>query len=261
MKPITVLAIPDAHTEPGQDLSRFKAVANLTLELAEECLRRDQELVVVQQGDWADWGSLGMHDEGTHKGMAGRILEDLAALKESQTIYHEGLQGINVRKYFTEGNHGTPRLHRLENRIPAIKGLLDPVKDALFEEHGWEVLPFLEPLDINGVLFAHYFTGGVMGRAIGGRNMAKNMASQLHMSCVAGHSHVMGMNWVRRPDGTWVQTMSTGVFCDPNSKVFQSWNAAGARHYWPGCVILRNIQQGSYDPQTVGLDYLMKHFL
>tara|TARA_R110002167_G_scaffold18637_4_gene69592 strand:+ start:88 stop:861 length:774 start_codon:yes stop_codon:yes gene_type:complete len=253
-QPKTVLVIPDAHVCPKQNLDRFKWVANLTLELAEECYQRNQELVVVQLGDWADWNSLSSHDN------CGNYKKDLQSLRKSQELYHDGIQGLKVRKVFTEGNHGTPRLRKLESTTPALTGLMDPVGDALFEEHGWEVYPFLEPVNIGGTLFCHYYSSGVMGRAIGGRNMARGMSMKLMTSAVAGHSHVMGLDFNNRPDGSVVQTLSAGVFCDPNEKVFQSWNPAGAAHYWAGLAVLRNVKGGAFDPQLISLSALKRNY-
>jgi hypothetical protein len=57
-----------------------------------------------------------------------------------------------------------------------LEGLIS-TKDLFFEQFGFEVYPFLKPVVVDGVVYAHYFCSGVMGRPV---TTAKALLTKLH---------------------------------------------------------------------------------
>jgi len=251
---VNILVIPDAHAAPNQDLSRFTALGKLTQDLMHQL---KGNLRVVCLGDFMEMGSLSSHNEGLASGMVHNYHDDIESGKEALDRYAEAA-GDLPRQDFLIGNHEDPRLERLTDKHPWIKGSFNIREDLGLAQRGWKVHDFLSPLQISGVTFQHYFVSGTMGRPIGGINQARSMATKAMESCVAGHSHTLDFCRARRPSGSVVQTLSAGVFCDPNDPVF-SWSK-GRGNYWPGVVLLQGVENGDYDLTTISLDRLMKRY-
>src|SRR5659263_67511 len=72
---------------------------------------------------------------------------------------------LMISQVLTLGNHEN-RIARAVNDDPKLDGVLSV--DALeYEKFGWEVIPFLQIVTIEGIAFSHYFVTGVAGRAAG----------------------------------------------------------------------------------------------
>ena len=69
-----------------------------------------------------------------------------------------------------------------------LEGIIS-MEDLEYEKFGWSVYPFLDRIDIDGIVYSHYFISGVLGKAIGGENPAASILNKQHMSCTSGHTH------------------------------------------------------------------------
>ena len=253
-----VLVIPDAHVCPGQDLSRFYAAGRLAADLHFAAVEAGRDFIVVQMGDFGDFESTSMHSDGTKGSMDKVYLEDVQACRDALTEFHRGLGGAPARLVALEGNHEGPRVSRLLSKNPRYEGLMDPMKDIGWEERGWETVAFKKLFMVEDVAFSHYFTSGVMDRAVGGINMARSLLTKQYMSCVAGHSHTLDFSSLARADGVRLSAISSGVFCDFNDPIFD-WNGS-SHNYWAGLVILRRVGGSDFDTEMLRLSSLMEDY-
>jgi hypothetical protein len=259
----TILVVPDVHLRPGQDMSRMAALGRLAADIYSE----EGALRVVQLGDVGDFRSLSKYDRGMIGGENQRYTADCDSVTEGLEVFKDAVEKeIGKRGYdslqlhMTMGNHGPPRAERLMAEHPQLEGVFDIVEDCKLADLGWFTYDFLEPVEIDGITFMHYCPSGVMGRATGGVNMARSLIRNAMTSVVVGHSHVFDMSRGTRPTGSVVQTLSAGVFCDPNDKAFSYASKAARKMYWPGVMLLREPSNGDYDLEQLRLDRLMTKY-
>src|SRR5690606_36361896 len=89
-----------------------------------------------------------------------------------------------------------------------LEGLIS-VKDLAYDHYGFEVIPYLKPIVIEGVAFCHYFPSGVMQRPPSTANAQLN---KQHMSCIAGHQQGFQMATGKRADGALLTSIIAGSF-------------------------------------------------
>jgi hypothetical protein len=147
------------------------------------------------------------------------------------------------------GNHSN-RLQRAINNNPMLEGLMS--YDHL-DLKDWEVIPFLEPFILNGVVFCHYLTVGAMGRPAGS---PAAILSKLHMSAVCGHQQGRQVAYSRRADGKNLCAIIAGS-CYQHDEEYMS---KLSNSYWRGIVVLHEVQDGCFDEMFVSLDYLKRKF-
>lgn len=258
----TIVVVPDAHVEPGQDnTTRFQALGRMVGALeAEKARLGEGRVTVIQLGDWLDMGSLSGYDRGTKAIEGKRYGADLAAGRASVEAFEHGLDGAKPRKIYLIGNH-EDRISRYVSRNPELaEG--DSAESAIGlhqlpqRKAGWKMVPFLEPVQIGGVLFSHYFPSGVKGRPIGGASHAKSMCQILHTSAVAGHSHLLDRHVETRPDGKRVMTLVSGCFFDHHHE----WAGPANQMYWRGVTVLHDVADGSFDVEEWSMARLMRRF-
>lgn len=248
------LIIPDAHAHPKYDNERFKALGRL---IAEE---RPDNIICI--GDWADMPSLSSYDKGKLQFEGRKYQKDIDAAVDAQEKLFN--QVSKAKKYKPEwwmmlGNHDA-RIEREVADNPNLDGKLS-VSDLRYENYGWKVFPFLEPLVLDGVAYAHYFAGGVSGRPISGENIAKSLCNKLHVSAVQGHSHIFDHSERTRVDGQKIFGMSVGCFTHPD--MIENWSRSIARMWWRGIVILSDLDgNGYYDEiRTITLRKILRDYL
>ena len=246
----THLVIPDQHVHPDHNNDRFEWLGRLIIDLRPD--------VVINMGDMADMPSLSSYDKGTTSFEGKRYSKDVASVFDAHQRVISPLRKTKKkmpRMVFTIGNH-EQRINKVVNADSRLEGTVG-MKDLLLEEWGWEVYPFLEPVIIDGIAYAHYFTSGVMGRPIGGENPAKSLLNKQHMSATAGHTHTLDFASTVNAGGSRLMGLVCGAYVDYPS----SWNNAQSEAlWWSGVVIKRNVDKGTYDPQFVSIETLRKEY-
>jgi hypothetical protein len=259
-----LLVIPDPHAHPEHDNDRFEAVGNYIVD--------KQPDIVVCLSDFADMPSLSSYDRGTMGFEGRRYKRDIEAVIGAQERLFGPINRYNKRKarnkekqykprmVMTLGNH-EDRINRVVNHQPELHGTIG-IFDLQYEEFGWEVYPFLQPVIIHEIAFAHYFVSGVASRPISGENIGKSLIAKNLMSSIQGHSHVYDHSERSRADGMKLFGMSAGCFSHPEQ--IEGWNAATVRMWWHGVVMLEGIDRwpGYYESkQEITLDKLMREYL
>lgn len=248
----THLFIPDPHAIPGENNKRFDYLGKMILDVKPD--------VVICAGDLFDMPSLASQDSASRKAWEHRsYAKDIQAGVEAQDRLwspYTKAKRRRPRRVFNMGNHEAPRITRFIEAEPMLKGVVD-IKDMELERYWDDVVPFLEPIVIDGIAYAHYFVSGVMGRPIGGLHPAYSIVKAKHISCVAGHSHLFNTHIETKADGGIIRGLVGGCFVDYKSH----WNNSQSEAMWySGVQILRNVHKGNYDLQEVSMHALERAY-
>lgn len=263
--PTTIIVIPDAHAEPGEDTTRFKALGAMIHDEALRAMDEGYKLAVVCLGDFWDMHSLSSYDKGKGSAEGARVKDDLTAGFLAMGVMLNQIPATirnSIQWEFCCGNHEAPRLRRFVNDNPELDGFLD-AESMWFEPLravGWRVHDFLEPVEVGGFWFSHYFASGVLNKPIGGLNMGRSLVLKtLGKSVVVGHTHELHMYRGTSPvDGTASWGISAGCFFE----VDHAYAGPQAnRLYWRGVVVLRNARDGDADVETFTIERLKREHL
>lgn len=241
---LDILVIGDAHAEPGEDATRFPLFGRAISDLCPD--------VVVCIGDWADMPSLSSYDKGKKTFEGRRYRKDIMAANDALDMMESNIT-CSPRRVFCVGNH-EERIARVGNDHPQLDGLVG--MDDLDIYRAWEAYDFLDPVDVGGVLFAHYFTSGVMGRAVGGVNKGRSLILKTLQSTVSGHSHELHHAVAYRADGTRIHGVDVGCSFDTH----HDWAGESNKKYWRGLCMLRGVKNGELDLETLSFHELRRRY-
>lgn len=250
-----ILVIPDTQCKPGQSFDHLTRAGKYAVDKKPD--------VIVHIGDHWDMPSLSSYDVGKKSFEGRRYVKDIEAgivgmeafmqpIKEEQERLRRNKKSIwNPRLVFCLGNH-EQRIERAIEADAKLEGLLS-YNDFKLEEMGWEVVPYLEPIVIEGVAFCHFFTSGVMGRPV---SNAKLLLSKKMMSCVMGHVQDRDIAFARRADGKH----ATGLFCGIFYEHDEGYLTPQTNGSWSGIWMLNEVDDGQFDELPVSMNYLRSKY-
>jgi len=249
----TICVIPDFHSHPSYENSRAKSLGCFISD------RKPDHIVCL--GDFADMSSLSTYDRGKLSFEGRRYADDTDAARDAMNCLMHPIRlkhNYVPRLHFVLGNH-EDRIRRAVEDNPILQGKLS-VKDLGYEDFGWKVYPFLQPVVIGGIYFAHYFVSGIKGQAISGESPAKQLCLKLHRSAVAGHSHTFDHSERVSIDGTRMFGLVAGCFVHPDFS--EPWATASKEYWWRGVVLLKDIDgKGYYDAiEAVTMRKILRDF-
>jgi hypothetical protein len=152
---------------------------------------------------------------------------------------------------FLCGNHEA-RISRAVEDNAQLEDTLS-LDDLNLSEYGWERHGFLEPVDIDGIIYSHYFYNPNTGRPY---------SSEVHARLkTIGHSftmgHQQGLQYGLRPvAGGRHHGLVVGTSYLHDEKYLGPQGNA----YWRGIVVCHQVERGQYDPMMVSLDYLCRRY-
>jgi hypothetical protein len=205
--------------------------------------------LVWDAGDWWDFPSLGRYDVGKRCFEGNRYWKDLKAGLDGRYRFHTQMGKHKPRLIFTPGNH--------ENRINKVVDLdskwhgMVGMKDLQSKELGWEEYPYLKPALVEGIALSHYFTTGIMGRAISGEYPAASLLKKQFMSCLQAHNHQLDYADRTNAAGNPLMAMCVGLYCDYD---FHWAGKQPNRMYRRGVVVLRNVRNGKFEPEWYSIE-------
>ena len=241
------LVIPDVQAKPGVLLDH--------LTWAGEYAAEKKPDVIVCIGDFADFPSLSSYDKGKKSFEGRRYKSDIAAAHKAMALLMAPIMsepGYSPHLVLTLGNHEN-RVNRAVENSPELDGMLS-VDDLEYESWGWEVIPFLEPIVIDGVCYAHYFTSGVMGRPV---SSARALNTKKHQSCVMGHTQRREIDYQYNAQGKRITSIFTGAFYQHDEDYL---GPQGNAETWRGLWMLNQVKDGEFDEMPVSLDYLKRRY-
>ena len=145
----TIFVIGDTQCKQGID--------NTYMHWIGAYIARKKPDIIVHIGDHYDMASLSSYDKGQLSAEGRRVRADIAAGDEGLEILEQHIKSVpnyNPRKVVTLGNH-EERIDRYVSTHPELHGFMG-TEFLAFSTHGWEVQPFLKPVDICGINFVHY---------------------------------------------------------------------------------------------------------
>ncbi len=247
--------IPDCQVKSGVDISYLSHVGSYLAEKKPD--------VIIQIGDFADMPSLSSYDVGK-KSFEGRRYKDdigaahsgmetlLAPIKEEQARLRRNKEKVwKPRFVLTLGNH-EDRISRAVDSDAKLDGTIG-LSDLGYETFGFEVVPYLEPIVIDGIAYAHYFTSGAMGRAV---TNAKLLVVKKHMSCTMGHVQNWELHREVRADGQAI----LGLFAGSCYTHDEDYLGPQGNNYDRGIWMKHEVKDGHYQPMYVSLDYLKRRY-
>jgi hypothetical protein len=220
--------------------------------------------VIICIGDFSDMPSLSSYDMGKKSFEGRRYKADIQATQEGMDVLLEPIKSYNrtrrkakhspyVPRYIiTLGNH-EDRISRAVNNDAKLDGTIG-LEDLKYAEKGWEVYPFLVPVVVNGVAYAHYFTTGIAGRPAPSASL---QLSKKHMSCIAGHQQGLQIATGHRADGKRLTSVIAGSCYEHEEEYL---GPQGNKH-WHGILMLHDVQDGEFDLMPVSLKYLKGKYL
>lgn len=254
------LVIPDVQTKAGVSNKHLKHVGQYIVDKKPD--------TIVCLGDFADMPSLSSYDRGT-KGFEGRRYKhDIDATKRSMDVLLSPLRQYNAKMKKNKCKQYSPDMHMIlgnhENRINRavdcdciLEGTIG-IEDLGYEEAGWKVHEFLEAVNIDGILYSHFFPRSANGRVLQNRRGCPTASTQVKremQSCTSGHLQGLDFN-IYQTGGRRLYGIIAGS-CYTHDEDYLSPQGT---HYWRGIIMKHEVRDGQYDPMFVSLDYLERRY-
>lgn len=252
----THFVIPDTQAKPGVPTDHLAWIGQYLVDKF-----ADTDTVVVHLGDHWDMPSLSSYDKGKKEMEGRRVQQDILAGNEAFRVLNQPLVELNRRRVVNKQKMWWPERHFLmgnhENRINVATSMdaqLDGLLSLdLLDTCNWTVHDFLVPLWLDGIAYAHYFYAPLTGRAYGSQG-------DLRLKTI-GHSYTMGhqqtlMYNLRFVGGQSQHGLVAGAcYCHDEDYKGPQGNA-----HWRGIVVCHEVDDGSYSPMFVSLDYLCRRY-
>ena len=247
------LIIPDTQVKAGHAMEHLMWAGQYAVEMKPD--------VIIHIGDHWDMPSLSSYDVGKKSFEGRRYTKDIESgnigmdlfmapiLEEQERLRANKKKLWNPRLIFTLGNHEN-RITRAIEDDAKLEGLIS-FDDFNLKQYGWEVVPFLQPIVVDGIAYCHYFTSGVMGRPV---SNAKLLLQKKHMSTVMGHVQDREIAFDRRADGKRMTGLFAGIFYQHDEEYLNSQTNGS----WSGIWVFNEVDDGQFDEMPVSIGYL-KH--
>lgn len=240
----TIFVIGDTQCKQGID--------NTYMHWIGAYIARKKPDIIVHIGDHYDMASLSTYDKGQLSAEGRRVRADIAAGDEGLDILEQHIQSVpdyNPRKVVTLGNH-EERIDRYVSTHPELHGFMG-TEFLAFSKYGWEVQPFLKPIDICGINFVHYLANPMTGKPFGGT--ALNRLKNVGESYVMGHQQVF--DYAERPlqlSGRKQLGMIVGA-CYEHDEGYKGYQG---NHHFRGCVMLYECSAGYALHKNITLQHM-----
>ena len=254
----THLLIPDCQIRPGVPIDHLTALGNYIIDQKPD--------VIIQIGDFADMHSLSSYDRGTTKAEGARYQEDIDCTAEAMATllapiddYNRHAAAMHRKRYtprmiLTLGNH-EQRIERHANANPLLEGKIG-YQDLPYDR--WEVIDFLDTVEVDGILYSHYFPRNASGRITQSYRGAPNARLQVlreMQSCSSGH--LQGLDFhVHQTADHRIYGIIAGSYYQHEEDFLTPQGTA----YWRGVVIKHEVHAGEYDAMFVSLRYLRENW-
>ena len=251
-----IAIIADTQAKPGISLDYLSWIG--------EYLTDKRPDVIVHIGDHYDFEALSSYDKGKKSFEGRRLKADIEAgnkgmecllapiktLQQKQRYFKKKV--YNPRLVYCLGNH-EDRFDRLANDNPELDGFVG-IETLNLTQWGWEVYPFLKPVEIEGIYFVHYLSNPFNGRPYGGTAMSQ--LKTVGKSFVCGHKQTLDV--AIRP--TLCGRMQIGIINGAAYIHDESYKGYQGNNHFRGITLLHNVKDGYGDPMFVSLQYMKERY-
>lgn len=250
---VSHLFIPDTQCKEGVPTAHLEWIGQYIVD--------KKPTRVIHAGDHWDMPSLSVYDRGKIQFEGRRYWKDIEAGNRGFELLNAPLERHNRKKaqykekqwwpdrHFLLGNHEERILRAIaDNAI--LEGTIG--YDDL-DTRGWQVHDYLKPVFLDGVGYAHYWYNPMNGRPYSGQAITR--LKQIGHSFTMGHQQTL--DYAIRFVGTRSQhalVAGAAYLHDEDYKGYQG-NA-----HWRGVVMKHQVEEGSYNPMFVDLDYLCRRY-
>jgi len=248
----THVVLPDIQSKQGVDLSHLEWIGQYI------CDEKPEILLCL--GDFADLESLSSYDKGKRCFEGRRYQDDIMAVYTAMDMLLGPLRALQraqkaakhkpytPRMIMLLGNHEDRITRAIEDNPSQLEGIMS-LDDLGYKEQGWEVYPFLEVVEVDGILYSHYFTSGVMGRPV---TNAKALIKKTHQSATQGHVQITDMYLQDSRNGSMMIGLMAGI-CYLHDETYLTPQGNTHRRQ---IIVKRHVKDGAYDPQFISLSSL-----
>lgn len=240
------IVIPDTQCKPGVSLDHLTWLGRYIADQKPEA--------VIHLGDHWDFPSLSEHDDDKPLLTEGQDTQvDIEAGNEGMRLLSAPFARHKCRRIILRGNHEN-RMDRAREKTP--RKLRSLFNEALFSDraHGWEPVPFLKPIQLDGILFCHYFYNPRNGRPYSGS--AASILQRVGRSFIAGHRQGLDTAIRDLPTGERQRGVIAGSFYQHD----EGYMGYQGNHHWRGVLVLHEVRCGNFDLMEVSLDYLRRRY-
>lgn len=237
------MVIPDTQVRPGVKVDHLEWAGNYAAEKRPD--------VIVMIGDWFDMPSLCDYERGKLAFEGRRYVNDVKAGKDAMQRFLAPIKAVKEykpRMVFTMGNH-EHRIIRYVDNNPEFSEKFS-FDDLGLHDFGWEVHDFLKPVEIDGILYCHYFVSGAMGRPV---SSAAALLREFQQSCTMGHNQNYDIAVHKK---TLNRTLFAGCFYTHDEKYLTPQGQGHKRHL----IIKHEVEDGKYDLMEVSVKFLEKAY-
>lgn len=248
------LFIPDIQAKPGSDFTYLEHIGKYIIDKKPD--------VIVCIGDFADMPSLSSYDKGKKSFEGRRYKADIAAATEAMDTLLKPMRTFNEtqrrgkRKQYTPrmvltlGNH-EERISRVAENQAELDGVVG-YNDLPYQD--WEVIDYLHPVTINGVLYTHFLANPMTGKPFSGS--ALNQLAKVGQSFCVGHKQTLDIatRFTLGGQQQW------GIVCGACYEHDESYKGPQGNHHFRGIIMLHDVHEGSFDPMIVSLSYLRRRY-
>jgi len=247
----TYLICPDSHAIPSHNNDRADWLGEFLADLKPD--------VFIHMGDAADMPSLSSYDKGT-RGFIGKTYRaDIEAHLNFQERLWSPIKKLKKKLPFSIqliGNHEN-RVNRALDLSPELVGTIG-FEDFEFENYYDVVVPYKGStpgvIELDEILFAHYFITGVSGRPMGGEHPASSLITKNAMSSIAAHTHLYDYSTRTNINGKTINGVVAGCYQD----YINDWSGNIGELWRPGITVLRNVEKGDFDLEFIHLNTLKR---
>jgi len=246
---ISHLIIPDTQVKADVPIDHLAALGRYIVDR--------KPTTIVMLGDFSDMPSLSFYDKGTKRGEGRDYNKDIEATRDAMEVLLAPLKKQKKRRprmVLTLGNHEN-RINKYAN-IHAELGEKLSINDLPYDD--WEVYPYLEAVEIDGILYSHFFPRGPSGAVMQDRNGAPSAKAQVQremQSCTAGHKQ--GLDYYIQQTGT---RRAHGLIAGSFYQHEEDYLTPQGTAYWRGIIIKHDVIKGMYDPMFVSMEYLLRRY-
>lgn len=253
--------IPDTQCKKGVKFNHLTAAGNLIVD-------KKPDVIVMAMDHW-DMPSLSSYDRGKKSFEGRRYKEDIEAGHAGMEAFLKPIWEYNAKRkkqkmrpykprfVGTLGNHEYRIVRAVESEA-ILDGTIG-IKDLELEKYGMEVYQFLDAVDIDGILYSHFFPRSPNGKIMQNRRGAPTARAQAQremQSCTSGH--LQGLDWaIHQTNNRRVYGLIAGSFYQHEEEYLTPQGTA----YWRGCVYKHEVKDGNYDPMFLSLEYLLRDWL
>jgi hypothetical protein len=251
----THLFVPDTQVRAGVPTDHIAALGRFIVDKKPD--------VIILAGDWYDMPATSRWNSPSEaEGL--RIADDIQAgndalaemmrpvVMEQERLRRNKKKGWVPELHVTLGNHEY-HLVRYVEQNPSLEGLIGyHLLD--FEKWGFKVHDFLLPVEVDGILYCHFFVNPSSGKTYSG--MIETRLKNIGQSFTQGHLQSFKYGELERPNGRVDHGLVAGAFYQHD----EPYKGHQGNHHWRGVIMKHEVKDGQYDIMKVSLNYLLRKY-